>query len=71
MPQNRWRMGPSGQCVCPKCGRTITHQPGMPCQQERCPACGARMMREGSPHHELLLKKKELKKGTSGDSNSP
>jgi hypothetical protein len=26
--------------------------------QERCPQCGARMMREGSAHHELLLEKK-------------
>ena len=43
--------GARGRCVCPKCGRTEEHVPGVPCMQERCPDCGAAMLREGSPHH--------------------
>lgn len=58
MNGHRHRMGRAGQCVCPKCGHVIGHRPGVPCMQERCPQCGARMMREGSAHHELLLEKK-------------
>jgi hypothetical protein len=31
---------------------------GIPCQDERCPKCGAKMLREGSYHHDLLEKKR-------------
>jgi predicted nucleic-acid-binding Zn-ribbon protein len=51
-------MGPVGRCICPKCGHTTAHQPGLPCQQQKCPKCGARMMREGSWHHNLVIEKK-------------
>jgi uncharacterized protein with PIN domain len=30
----------------------------VPCQDERCPECNAKMLRVGSEHHELWLKKK-------------
>jgi len=39
-------MGARGNCVCPNCGKTVPHQPGVPCSQVKCPACGARMMRQ-------------------------
>jgi predicted amidophosphoribosyltransferase len=55
------RLGKGGNCVCPKCETTIPHQRGVPCQQERCPECGAKMLREGSEHHALWLKKRTEK----------
>jgi uncharacterized protein (DUF983 family) len=57
--QNQHRMGTGGRCICPKCGEKVVHQAGIPCQQERCPACGAKMMREGSYHHQLLRERKQ------------
>ncbi|MFA7159009.1 MAG: DUF5320 family protein [Kiritimatiellia bacterium] len=38
-------MGPGGDCVCPKCGKTVAHQQGAPCVQLKCPACGTTMTR--------------------------
>ncbi len=38
-------MGPSGNCVCPSCGQTATHQVGVPCTQVKCPKCGQPMTR--------------------------
>ena len=37
--------GPSGSCVCPKCGATSTHQSGIPCLNINCPKCGVKMVR--------------------------
>ncbi len=49
----RWRgrmggfaMGPGGECVCPKCGATASHERGIPCTSMKCPKCGARMTRK-------------------------
>ena len=39
-------LGPSGYCVCPKCGTKIAHQRGVPCYQTKCPNCGTPMARE-------------------------
>jgi hypothetical protein len=38
--------GPSGDCVCPKCGQTVPHQPAVPCFQVKCPTCGISMVRQ-------------------------
>jgi hypothetical protein len=38
--------GPSGNCVCPKCGYKELHQTGVPCYQKKCPKCGSPMIRE-------------------------
>ena len=54
-------MGEGGHCVCPKCETTIPHSKGVRCQDEHCPECGAKMLREGSEHHQLFLKKKAEK----------
>ncbi len=51
-------MGRGGTCICPKCNTTVLHRHGVPCQEERCPECNAKMLREGSEHHELWLKQK-------------
>jgi len=38
-------LGPGGNCVCPKCGKTVTHKLGVPCYQVNCPDCGTAMVR--------------------------
>lgn len=38
--------GPDGECVCPACGATAPHQRGVPCSNQTCPNCGARMTRK-------------------------
>ena len=50
-------MGSGGECICPKCSKTFPHRRGVPCQDERCPTCDAKLLRVGSVHHELWLKK--------------
>ncbi len=37
--------GPSGNCVCPGCGYKELHNQGQPCNQKKCPKCGAFMTR--------------------------
>ena len=51
-------MGPGGFCICPKCGYKEPHVAGIPCRDEKCPKCGARMVREGSYHHKLTSEKR-------------
>lgn len=41
-------LGSGGEFVCPKCGKTITHKRGVPCQDEKCPDCGSKMLRKNS-----------------------
>jgi len=31
-------------CICPLCGTTVTHQPGVPCYEMECPVCGSRLV---------------------------
>jgi hypothetical protein len=40
--------GPGGKCVCtnPDCEHEITHKPGKPCYQQKCPKCGSPMIRK-------------------------
>lgn len=56
--QREHSMGNGGVCVCPKCNANMPHKRGVPCQEEHCPECGAKMLRVGSRHHELWLRKK-------------
>lgn len=37
--------GPTGECVCPKCGYRAPHKRGVPCYQMKCPKCGTTMTR--------------------------
>jgi len=60
--ERKHRIGPGGICLCPKCGEHIPHPAGIPCRELNCPKCNARMMREGSYHHQLLEKKRQQKK---------
>ena len=55
----RHSMGSGGSCICPKCGTKAPHQSGTPCLKTACPKCGAKMLREGSEHHELLKRKRK------------
>ena len=50
-------MGSGGVCVCPKCQTTLLHRQGVPCQEERCPECGAKMLRKGSEHYAMWRKR--------------
>jgi len=45
MGGNRPGAGPSGQCVCPSCGATVSHEVGVPCYSIDCPKCGTKMAR--------------------------
>ena len=38
--------GPGGNCVCASCGEKVQHQQGVPCNQMKCPKCGAVMTRQ-------------------------
>ncbi|MBN2108775.1 MAG: hypothetical protein JW832_15220 [Deltaproteobacteria bacterium] len=33
-------------CLCPSCGCTVSHEPGVPCFQKACPKCGSPMTRK-------------------------
>ena len=50
-------MGVSGSCICPKCGQRFAHHRGVPCLDERCENCGVALIREGSAHHDEILKR--------------
>jgi hypothetical protein len=55
-------MGPIGECICPKCEARIPHRRGVPCQEEHCPACGAKkMLRVGSDDYQLWMNKRQHK----------
>lgn len=56
-------LGAGGFCVCAKCGYRAPHSSGVPCMQDHCPKCGVAMVREGSDHHQKILKKKAEKEG--------
>lgn len=43
---NKPGSGPSGECVCPKCGHKVRHQVGQRCMEIPCPNCGTLMIRE-------------------------
>ncbi|MDP4268183.1 MAG: hypothetical protein Q8880_12190, partial [Bacteroidota bacterium] len=49
--------GPGGYCICVKCNTKISHATGKPCRLEKCPNCGASMLRENSYHHNLFKQK--------------
>lgn len=45
MGGSRFEAGPTGKCVCPVCGASASHKPGLPCSSTTCPNCGAKMTR--------------------------
>lgn len=60
-------LGSGGYCVCPKCGAKVRHSSGHPCQQQKCSVCGAKMLREGSAHHQLFEEKKKKRQEKKKD----
>jgi len=56
---NSQNMGSGGYCICTKCNYKSAHNRGVPCQEERCPDCGTKLMREGSNHHKLFQEKQK------------
>lgn len=57
MVEHKNEMGPFGRCICPNGDHRTPHHRGVPCQEERCPSCGAKLLREGSEHHRLFEEK--------------
>ena len=51
-------MGAGGECICPKCDNRTAHRSGVPCQEERCSKCNAKMLRVGSDHYLRWMEKK-------------
>lgn len=43
---NKPGAGPTGNCLCPKCGFTVEHITSQRCIDQTCPKCGAQMVRE-------------------------
>lgn len=37
--------GPTGFCICPKCGEKLEHDRALPCTSLNCPKCGTNMIR--------------------------
>jgi hypothetical protein len=68
--QHRHEMGVGGQCIRPKCDARFPHEPGLPCRDQRCPTCGAKLLRAGSYHHEMLLKKRGAASPPADGSNT-
>ena len=59
--KRKHEMGAGGYCICPKCSEKTPHQDGVPCQDEKCSHCGAKLLREGSQHHKLFQQKHKVK----------
>lgn len=38
--------GLGGECICPRCGKILPHQQGIPCMEMKCPQCGSPMTRK-------------------------
>lgn len=38
-------VGPSGYCICPKCGERTSHASGVPCFNLKCLKCGSPLIR--------------------------
>ena len=46
----RWQRGgigagPTGYCICPRCGEKVSHTTGTPCTSLKCPKCGSTLIR--------------------------
>ena len=52
--------GGIGNCVCVKCGYSTPKKAGVPCMQEKCPQCGAVLLREGGRHYNNAVQNKTI-----------
>ena len=41
---SRQRDGGTDVCVCPECGKEVTHKRGIPCKESKCPECDVPMI---------------------------
>lgn len=55
-----------GYCICLECKTRLPHRSWVTCIERNCPACGAIMVREGSPYH-LFVQEQELAHGGRRD----
>jgi hypothetical protein len=63
MTNRQHKMGADGHCICPKCETLVAHRAGIPCQEEHCPNCGGKMLREGSDHYRRWMASREQRRG--------
>lgn len=69
--ERRHDVGTGGFCICPKCETRVPHRDGIRCLEERCPQCGAKMLREGSQHYALWRTKRAERMGRSSGDRPP
>ena len=65
--ERKHEMGIGGTCICPTCEEKFPHRRGVRCQDERCPHCGKKLLREGSRHHKLWLEKKNSREAAASE----
>jgi len=56
----KYQMGVGGFCICLKCEIRQEHKRGKPCNNQECPKCGEKMLRENS--FQYIDKLKDLSK---------
>ena len=52
--------GGADNCVCPKCNYKAKHERGTPCNEMKCPKCGANMVGESANNTKKLDKKNNI-----------
>jgi len=57
------QQGGKATCECPKCGQIVEHPRGNPCNQLKCPECGASMGPPGGEHGFKEKMEKDFWKG--------
>ena len=64
-PKEGTGFGPSGECICPDCGRSFPHRRGVPCAKVICPRCGSAMVRKEPQENNSPAE--DRRKGLFGD----
>ena len=57
--------GEARPCICLNCHTRLPYLSGITCLERNCPACGAVMVREGSPYHLFAIEQGSAFDGSS------
>ena len=52
--------GSGGYCICPQCGYSVNHQPGIPCKSLVCPDCKVSLLRNESPGNKTVAEPMDI-----------